>query len=100
MKLLRDKSLSTQVLILYEIYTKSYSKLTPIAEKIGVTQQAVSEYMKILIKQKLVKKIDGKYKPTVKGIYLLQNELINLKQFVEDRIVKLSLIKSETTNPQ
>jgi hypothetical protein len=34
MKLLRDKSFSTQILILYELYTKPHSKLTPIAEKI------------------------------------------------------------------
>ena len=92
MKLLRDKSFSTQILILYELYTKPHSKLTPIAEKIGVTQQAVSEYMKKLIKHKLVQKIDGEYKPTIKGTYLLQNELSNLKSFVDERIDKLSLI--------
>jgi len=95
MKLLRDKSFSTQILILYETYIELHSKLTPIAEKIGITQQAVSEYMKLLIKEKLVQKKDGKYKPTVKGIYLLQQELSNLKQFVEERIVKLSLIKND-----
>ena len=88
MKLLRDKSFSTKILILYEIYTKTYSKLTPIADKIGVSQQAVSEYMKSLIKEKHVQKTDGKYKPTIKGIYLLQNELSELKQFIDDRIIK------------
>jgi len=94
MKLIRDKSFSTQILILYELYTKPYSKLTPIAEKIGVTQQAVSEYMKNMIKQDLVQKIDGEYKPTIKGTYLLQKELSDLKNFVEERIDKLSLIKN------
>ncbi len=94
MKLLRDKSFSTQILILYELYTKPHSKLTSIAEKIGVTQQAVSEYMKKLIKQNLVQRIDGGYKPTIKGTYLLQNELSILKNFVDERIEKLSLIKN------
>ena len=94
MKLLRDKSFSTQILILYELYTKPHSKLTSIAEKIGVTQQAVSDYMKKMIKQDLVQKIDGEYKPTIKGTYLLQNELSNLKNFVDERIDKLSLIKN------
>jgi putative transcriptional regulator len=94
MKLLRDKSFSTQILILYELYTKPYSKLTSIAEKIGVTQQAVSEYMKSMIKQDLVQKIDGEYKPTIKGTYILQNELSDLKRFVDERMDKLSLIKN------
>jgi len=93
MKLLRDKSFSTQILILYELYTKPHSKLAPIAEKIGVTQQAVSDYMKKMIKKDLVQKIDGEYKPTIKGTYILQSELSILKNFVDERIDKLSLIK-------
>ena len=88
MKLLRDKSFSTQILILYELYTKPHSKLTSIAEKIGVTQQAVSEYMKSMIKQDLVQKIDSEYKPTIKGTYLLQSELSILKNFRESLIKK------------
>ena len=68
MKLLRDKSFSTQILILYELYTKSYSKLTPLADKIGITQQAISEYMKKLMLHDLVQKIDGEYKPTIRHL--------------------------------
>ena len=94
MKLLRDKSFSTQILILYELYSKSHSNLTTIAKKIGITQQAVSDYMKKLIKQELVQKIEREYKPTMKGINLLQNEFSDLKHFVDERIDKLSLIKN------
>ena len=94
MKLLRDKSFSTQVLILYELYTKHYSKLSPMGEKIGVTQQAISDYMKKMMQQGLVHKADGEYKPTIKGVYLLQNELLNLKNFIDERIEKMSLVKN------
>ena len=94
MKILRDKSFSTKILILYELYTKTYSKLSPIADRIGITQQAISEYIKIMIKQGLVQKIEGEYKPTIKGTYILQNEFSKLKIFVDDRINQLSLIKN------
>ena len=93
MKILREKSLSTKILILYEIYTNHYSKLAPIAEKIGVTQQAISDYMKKMIQQDLVQKIDKEYKPTIKGTYLMQNELIQLKNSIDERIKNMTLVK-------
>ena len=70
MKLLRDKSFSTQILILYELYIHNHSNFLPIAEKIGVTQQAISEYIKKMKKEDLVHKVNGNYKPTMKGVYL------------------------------
>jgi len=93
MKLLRNKSLSTQILILYELYTKHYSKLSPIAEKIGITQQAISEYTKKMKKQGLIHKVNNEYKPTMKGTQLLQTELTNLKKFVDDKIQKMPLVE-------
>ena len=92
MKLLRNKSFSTQILILYELYINHYTKLTPMAEKIGVTQQAISDYIKKMKKQGLVQKINGEYQPTIKGIHLLQTELLNFKNFIDEKIKKISLI--------
>ena len=94
MKLLRNKSLSTQILILYELYNGHYSKLAPLAQKIGVTQQAVSEYINKMKKEGLVQKIDRQYKPTVRGVSLLQQEILNLKEFTDDCMQHLSLIKN------
>ena len=94
MKLLRDKSLSTQMLILSELYTEHYSKLVPLAEKIGVTQQAISNYIKKMSEQDLVHRVKGEYRPTIKGTQLLQTELLNLKKFIDDRIKKMSIIKT------
>ena len=93
MKLLRDKSLSTRILILSELYTEHYSKLVPLAEKIGVTQQAISDYMKKMSKQDLIHRVKGEYRPTIKGTQLLQTELSNLKKFIDDRIEKMPVIK-------
>ena len=94
MRILRDKSFSAQIIILYELYTGEYSKLSPIAEKIGVTQQAISNYMKKMKKQNLVHKVDGKYRPTINGTYVLQTELLKLKKFVDERTERIPLVKN------
>ncbi len=92
MKILRDKSFSTKILILNEIYNKKYSKLSSIADKIGITQQAVSDYVKKMKKEQLVEKFEGEYKLTIKGVYILQTEMIALKNFVDEKVKKLSLV--------
>jgi len=92
MKLLRNKTLSTQVLILYELYTRHYSKLAPLAQKLNVTQQAISEYITKMKTQGLVQRVDRQYKPTVKGISLLQQEILSLKEFTDDCMQHLLLI--------
>ena len=94
MQLIRDKSLSTRILILYELYTKHYSKLSPLAEKIGITQQAVSEYTIKMKKAGLIEKVNNKYVPSIEGMQLLQNELTNLKKFVDDKIKKIPMIEN------
>jgi predicted transcriptional regulator len=94
MKILRNKSLSTQILILYELYTGHYSKLAPLATKLNVTQQAISDYIMKMKTQDLVQKIDREYKPTIKGVSLLQQEILLLKDFTDDCIQHLSLITS------
>jgi putative transcriptional regulator len=94
MRILRDKSLSTQVLILYELYRGSYSKLEPLADKIGVTQQAVSEYLKKMREEDLIQKTNRQYKPTIKGISLLQQEILSLKNFTDECIQNLYLIST------
>jgi len=92
MKLLRSKSQTTQILILYELYTGHYSKLAPLAEKLQVTQQAISEYITKMKTEGLVQKIDRQYKPTIKGVSLLQQEMLSLKEFTDDCVQHLSLV--------
>ncbi|MEA2054541.1 MAG: winged helix-turn-helix transcriptional regulator [Candidatus Thermoplasmatota archaeon] len=94
MKLLRDKSLSTQLLILLEVARGHYSRLLPIAEKIGITKQAVSDYLKKMKEEGLVQIISGEYKATMEGTQFLHSQLLELKKFLETGIQKLDIIES------
>jgi len=94
MKLLRDKSLSTQLLILLEVATGHHSRLTTIAEKIGVTKQAVSEYIKKMKEEGLIHTINGEYRATMQGIQFLHSWLIELKKFLDTSMQKLDIIES------
>lgn len=94
MDILRDKSLSTQMLILLEIVTGHHFRQAAIAEKVGVTKQAVSEYLKKMRDDNLVTVIAGEYKATMQGTQLLHNQLLNLKHFLEVSMEKLEIIET------
>ena len=93
MKILRDLRLSTKLLILLEITRKPHIKLKTIAEKIGISIQGVSEYLKIMNEEKLIQNIGGEYKVTTNGIQFLHKNFSELKDFVDKSIEKLDLIE-------
>ncbi|HDS59917.1 MAG TPA: winged helix-turn-helix transcriptional regulator [Thermoplasmatales archaeon] len=93
MDLLREKSLSTQVLILLEIVTGHHSRLAPIAAKIGITKQAVSDYLKKMREDGLVRMADGEYRATMQGTQFLHAQLLELKRFLESSLQKLDIIE-------
>ena len=92
MQILRNKTRATQILILYELYIHPQRTLTGIAQKIGITQQAVSDYMQTMIKQKLVIKKRGEYQLTMTGIQLLHTEMMELKEAIDKKMQHLRLI--------
>ncbi|KAA0002447.1 MAG: winged helix-turn-helix transcriptional regulator [Thermoplasmata archaeon] len=94
MELLREKSLSTKVLILLEIATGHYSQLSPIAEKIGITKQGVSDYLKKMREEGLIHIMNGEYRASVKGIEFLHSQLMELKEFLDKKIQKLNIIEN------
>lgn len=96
MKLLRDKSLSTQLLILLEVATSRHSRLSTIAEKIGVTKQAVSEYIKKMREEGLIHTVNGEYRATMQGVQLLHSRLLELKKFLDDNMQKLEIIEKSS----
>ena len=93
MKILRDLRLSTKLLILLEITRKPRIKLKTIADKIGISIQGVSEYLKIMSEEELVQNIGGEYKATNKGVQFLHKHFSELKNFVDKSIEKLNLIE-------
>ncbi len=95
MDLLREKALSTRVLIILEIATGRHSRLASIAEQIGITKQAVSDYIKKMRSDDLVQVIDGEYRPTIQGTQFMHRHLLDLKQFLEDTLAKLNIVESD-----
>lgn len=92
MRIFREKSLLTKLLIMIEILEGKPSKLSQIARSINITPQAVSEYMKDLLKNKLVAVTNGKYKLTKEGVEFLKENLVDMKRFIEESIGRLNII--------
>ncbi len=95
MDILREKSLATRVLILLEITTSHHSRLASIADQIGITRQAVSDYLKKMRNENLVQATDGHYKATIKGTQFMHRHLLDLKQFLDDSLAKLNIVESD-----
>jgi putative transcriptional regulator len=79
MGILRDKGKITEMMILLSLL-KGRRKLKEIAEDVGITVQGVSEYMKILESEGLIK--DGK--PTPQGIEFINSSLEEIGDFLHN----------------
>ncbi|MCK5548763.1 MAG: winged helix-turn-helix transcriptional regulator [Thermoplasmata archaeon] len=92
MKIFRDLKESTTVLILLEITTRRHTRLKTIAEKLGITVQGVSEYLRRMTKSGLVVNAKGEYRATNKGVELLHQQFLDIKDFVDDSMKKLEIV--------
>jgi len=92
MKILRDVREATKLLILRELTTHRHSRLRTLAEKLDITIQGVSEYMKLMTKDGLVRNVDGEWRATRKGVELLQADFIALRDFVESSIKGMDIV--------
>ncbi|MGA1822155.1 MAG: hypothetical protein ACMUIG_06490 [Thermoplasmatota archaeon] len=94
MELMRSKGKMTRLLILREIVLKSPKGLKGISEGIGITQQAVSDYLKKMGSEGLVRMNRGGPGATVDGVEYLQHNLLLLKEFVDGSISGLEIVRS------
>jgi putative transcriptional regulator len=92
MKILRDLKESTKLLILLEITTARHTKLKTIADRLGITVQGVSEYLKHMVSEGLVAQVKGEYRATTKGVELLHQNFIDMKDFVDESMKKLDIV--------
>ena len=92
MRLLREKGLATKFLILVEIASGHHSRLSPIARKLDITNQAVSEYLKKMKKEGFIQQIEGEYRATKKGIQFLHSNFLELKRFADSKMEGLDII--------
>jgi putative transcriptional regulator len=92
MNILRDKRLTTKLLMLLELTTSPHHKFKTVAERFDLTVQAVSDYFKIMRKEGLVMKVRGVYRPTQKGILFLHSNFSGLRDFIDGQMHKLNII--------
>jgi len=91
---LRRSGSVTELLFLYECATLEPTQLRPVADRIGLTVQAVSHSFRQLRGRGLIEVRDGRYRPTVEGVAWLHESLSRLGDDVRARVERLHVIRS------
>ena len=91
---LRRGGTVTELLFLYECATLEPTQLRPIAERLGLTVQAVSHSYRELRRRGLATVQDGRYRPTVEGVAWLHETLRRLGDDLKERIERVHVIRS------
>jgi len=91
---LRRGGAVTELLFLYECATLEPTQLRPIAERLGLTVQAVSHSYRQLRRRGLVTVREGRYRPTVEGVAWLHETLRRLGDDLRERIERVHVIRS------
>jgi predicted transcriptional regulator len=91
---LRRRGSITELLFLYECTTSEPTQLRPIAEKLGLTVQAVSHSFRQLARRGLAEVRDGRYRATVSGVAWLHAALGVLREDVQVRLERLDVVRS------
>ena len=89
---LRDLRRNTEMLILVRLLEDPSSKMRDIAAEMGITVQAVSQYMSSMRKKGLVREQGGKIRPTRKGMQNLQEHFTLLKGEVDAILRKIMVV--------
>jgi predicted transcriptional regulator len=90
---LRKAGRVTELLFLYEIATRPYARLKPIADTLGVSVQATSFLYRELSRQGFVQSVEGRYRPTVAGIAFLHASLNNIRDDLDERLAHLLIVR-------
>lgn len=91
---LRRSGTVTELLFLYECLTENPVALQPIADRLGLTVQAVSHSFRRLAASGLVEHRGGHYRPTVRGVAWLHEAFGVLTEDLERRSRQLHVIRS------
>jgi putative transcriptional regulator len=91
---LRRRGAVTELLFLYEVTTRDVPHLKGIAERLGVTVQAISHSYRTLRRRGLVDVQRGLYHPTVAGTAWLHTALGDLRRDVDEHLERLPVVRS------
>lgn len=91
---LRRRGAVTELLLLYDCDTREVPHLKGIAERLGVTVQAVSHSFRQLRRRGLIEVRRGLYRPTVAGTAWLHGSLGDLRRDVDRHLERLPVVRS------
>jgi putative transcriptional regulator len=91
---LRRRGAVTELLFLYEVTTREVPHLREIADRLGVTVQAISHSFRQLRRRGLLDVQRGRYHPTVAGTAWLHAALEDLRRDVDEHLVRLPVVRS------
>jgi len=94
--LLRDKRHTTKLLILLEVTRDGHHSMSSLAEGLDITVQGVSDYIRMMVREGLVRKAKGGVKATNKGVLFMHRSFSDLREFVEDEMNRLNIIDLTT----
>ena len=89
---LRDLKRNTELLILVHILESPTPRLKDIAGQLGITVQAVSQYVAAMRKEGLLRDYSGRLRPTRNGMQLLQEHFGKLKDEVDSVLRRIRVI--------
>lgn len=94
--LLRDKRHTTKLLILLEVTRDGHHSMSSLAARLDITVQGVSDYIRMMEREGLVRKQKGGIKATNKGVLFMHRSFSELREFVEDEMNRLNIIDLTT----
>lgn len=90
--LLRDLKRNTELLILAEFMHNPSTRRRDIAERLGITEQAISQYISELEDEGLLTTSQRHPKPTKRGMQLLQERFVRLNEEIESILRRIQII--------
>jgi len=89
---LRDLKRNTELLILIELVRAPSIKLREIAGNLGITVQAVSQYIAAMKKEGLLREKAGTVRATRKGMQIAQEHFVGLKKEIDGVLKRIAVI--------
>lgn len=93
MRLLRDVREATELLLLLEVTTHRHTRMKSLADKLGLSVQAVSGYVREMTEAGLVSRQEGVYTATVRGVDRLHEGFKELRDFVDRSYAEMSILE-------
>ena len=89
---LRDLKRNTELLILVELLKSPSTRMKQVADAVGITVQAVSQYIAAMRDEGLLREHKGHMRPTKKGMQILQEHFGRIKMDVDNILRGVSVV--------